>query len=303
MNKMQRRSQLKELLRNQEIAKFYDEMQISLREGHIIGGALNIPEVVRDRIKDLMAMYSGFYDEVQVVPVGVDGRIFVSVGEALAKWNNATASEEELESSIDLLEVEDIKVSGYITVSNAVLEDSVIETAMYIEELLAKAMGYAIDNGILNGVGDSTGDGPMIYEPIGILKNLPESNIVTTEFTVPKILSNIGLIDKGKKEDIGEVVAVMKRQTYYKNILPTTTNVLPYPNINGIRVKYSAAVGDNEIILGDLKEYILAERSGIKIIQSEHQKFIQDQTVFKTIGRYDGKPHNDKAFVKLIKQV
>ncbi|NRT88725.1 phage major capsid protein [Clostridium beijerinckii] len=301
MNKMQRRSQLKELLRNKEIAKFYDEMQISLREGHIIGGVLNIPEIVRDRIKDLMAMYSGLYDEVQVVPVGVDGRIFVSVGEAVAKWNNATASEEELESSIDLLEVEDIKVSGYITVSNAALKDSEIETAMYIEELLAKAMGYAIDNGILNGAGNY--EETVVYEPIGILKNLPESNIVTTEFTVPKILSSIGLIDKGKKEDIGEVVAVMKRQTYYGDILPITTNVLPYPNINGIRVKYSAAVGDNEIILGDLKEYILAERSGIKIIQSEHQKFIQDQTVFKTIGRYDGKPHNDKAFVKLIKQV
>jgi len=303
MNKMQRRSQLKELLRNQEIAKFYDEMQISLREGHIIGGALNIPEVVRDRIKDLMAMYSGFYDEVQVVPVGVDGRVFVSIGEAIAKWNDVKVSLEELNSSIDLLEMEDIKVGGYLPVSNGILEDSVIDTAMYIEELLAKAMGYAIDNGILNGVGDNTGDSPVLYEPIGILKNLPISNIVTTEFTAPKILSSIGLIDKGKKDDIGEVVAVMKRQTYYQDILPITTNVLPYPNINGIRVNYSTAVGDNEIILGDLKEYILAERSGIIINMSEHQRFLQDQTIFRVVGRYDGKPHNDKAFVKLIKQI
>ena len=303
MNNIKRRSQLRELLRNQETEKFYDEMQISLREGHIIGGALNIPEVVRDRIKDLMAMYSGFYDEVQVVPVGVDGRVFVSIGEAIAKWNDVKVSLEELNSSIDLLEMEDIKVGGYLPVSNGILEDSVIDTAMYIEELLAKAMGYAIDNGILNGVGDNTGDSPVLYEPIGILKNLPISNIVTTEFTAPKILSSIGLIDKGKKDDIGEVVAVMKRQTYYQDILPITTNVLPYPNINGIRVKYSTAVGDNEIILGDLKEYILAERSGIIINMSEHQRFLQDQTIFRVVGRYDGKPHNDKAFVKLIKQI
>lgn len=303
MNNIKRRSQLKELLRDKEIAKFYDEMQISLREGHIIGGTLNIPEVVRDRVKDLMAMYSGFYDEVQVVPVGIDGRVFISVGEVIAKWNDVAVSLEELESSIDLLEMEDIKVGGYLPVSNAVLKDSVIDTAMYIEELLAKAMGYAIDNGILNGVGDTSGDGPVIYEPIGILKNLPVSNVVTTEFTVPKILSSIGLIDNGNKEDIGEVVAVMKRQTYYKDILPITTNVLPYPNINGIRVKYSAAVGDNEIILGDLKEYILAERSGIRINMSEHQRFLEDQTIFRVVGRYDGKPHNNKSFVKLIKQV
>ncbi|BBK75876.1 phage major capsid protein [Clostridium butyricum] len=303
MNRMQRRSQLKELLRNEQIAKFYDEMQISLREGHIIGNVLNMPEVVRDRIKDLMGLYSGFYDEVQVVPIGVDGRVCVSVGEAIAKWNDVKASLEELNSSIDLLEMEDIKVGGYLPVSNGVLEDSVIETAMYIEELLAKAMGYAIDNGILNGVGDTTGDGPLIYEPVGILKNLPEDNVVTIEFTAPKILSSIGLIDKGKKEDIGEVVAVMKRQTYYQDILPITTNVLPYPNINGIRVKYSAAVEDNEIILGDLKEYILSERSGIRINMSEHQRFLEDQTIFRVVGRYDGKPHNNKSFVRLIKQV
>jgi HK97 family phage major capsid protein len=199
--------------------------------------------------------------------------------------------------------MEDIKVGGYLPISNSTLEDSVIETAMYIEELLAKAMGYAIDNGILNGAGNSGEDTMKVYEPIGILKNIPVSNVVTTEFTAPKILSSIGLIDKGKKEDIGEVVAVMKRQTYYKEILPITTNVLPYPNINGIRVKYSAAVGDNEIILGDLKEYILSERSGIRIDQSRQQRFMQEQTIFKVVGRYDGKPHNNKAFVKLIKQI
>lgn len=300
MNNIKRRSQLRELLRNQETAKFYDEMQISLREGHIIGGALNIPEVVRDRVKDLMSMYSGFYDEVQVVPVGTDGRVFVSVGEAIAKWDDVVVSLEELDASIDLLEMEDIRVGGYIPISNGVLKDSVIDMAMYIEELLAKAMGYAIDNGILNGVGYGVTE---VYEPTGILKNLPVSNVVTTEFTVPNILSSISLIDNGNKEDIGEVVAVMKRQTYYKDILSITTNVLPYPNINGIRVKYSAAVGDNEIILGDLKEYILAERSGIRINFSEHQRFLEDQTIFRVVGRYDGKPHNDKAFVKLIKQV
>lgn len=299
MNKVQRRSQLRKLLRNEQIAKFYDEVQISLREGHIIGKTLNMPEEVRDRIKDLMVMYSGFYEEVQVVPVGIDGRVLVSIGEAKAKWNDIVVSNEELNSSIDLLEMEDIKVGGHLPISNSVLEDSVIETALYIEELLAKAMGYAIDNGILNGKGDYV----TVYEPIGILKNLPISNVVTTEFTVPKILSNISLIDKGKKDDIGEVVAVMKRQTYYKDILPITNNVLSYPNINGIRVRYSAAVGDNEIILGDLKEYILSERSGIRIDMSEHRRFLEEQTMFRVVGRYDGKPHNNKAFVKLIKQV
>lgn len=298
MNRIKRRNQLKELLRNEQIAKFYDEVQISLREKHIISGVLNIPDEVKDRIKDLISMYSGFYNEVQVVPVGIDGRVFVSVSEAAAKWNNIAVSDEELESSIDLLEMNDIRLGGYLPIGKGTLEDSVIDTAIYIEEILAKAMGYALDNGILNGVGDYE----KVFEPIGILMNLPESNIVTTEFTLPNILSSISLVDKGNKADIGEVVAVMKRQTYYKDILPITTNTLSYPNINGIRIKFSSAVGDNEIILGDLKEYILAERNQIRIEQSDHQRFLEDQTIFKIVGRYDGKPHNNKAFVKIIKR-
>ncbi len=193
----------------------------------------------------------------------------------------------------------DIRLGGYLPIGKGTLEDSVIDTAMYVEEILAKAMGYALDNGILNGVGDYE----KVFEPIGILMNLPESNILNTEFTVPNILSSISLIDKGNKADIEEVVAVMKRQTYYKGILPIINNILPYPNINGIRVKFSAAVGDDEIILGDLKEYILEERNQIRIEQSDHQRFLEDQTIFKIVGRYDGKPHNNKAFVKIIKSV
>lgn len=299
MNKLERRNQLRELLRNEKVAKFYDELQISLREKHIIGGALNIPEVARDRIKDLISKYSGFYDEVQVVPIGTDGRVYISIGEAKAKWNSIATTNEELDSSIHVLEMEDIRVGGFLPVNNGVLEDSVIDTAMYLEELLAKAIAYGLDNGILNGKGDYQTE----FEPIGILMNLPVSNIVTIQFTLVNILSQIDLIDIGDKEDIGEVVAVMKRKTYYKDILPITTNTLPYPNINGIRVKFSSVVEDNTIILGDLKEYILGERSKMRVEESDHQRFTEEQTLFKAVGRYDGKPHNDKAFVKIIKAI
>ena len=50
--------------------------------------------------------------------------------------------------------------------------------------------------------------------------------------------------------------------------------------------KFSVAVGDDEIILGDLKEYILAERNQIRIEKSDHPRFLEDQTIFKTVTRY-----------------
>lgn len=299
LNAANHKNELRNLLQVKEVREFYNTLQLSLRKGFIVGGTLEVPELVQDRLRDLLTIYSGLYSEVQVVPVGTDGRVLVSVGEAEAKWDEVKISLEELQSSIDLIEMEDIRLGGYIPISNGVLDDSVVNMVLYLEELLVKALALGIDNGIINGVGDYV----SVYEPIGVLKNLPVENVVTKSFTLSNILSQISLIGTGSKDDIGEVIAVMKRKTYYKDILPLANPVLPYPNINSIRVKFSAAIADDTIIIGDFKEYILAERNSIRIEQSTDQLFLEDQTVFKIIGRYDGKPHINNAFVKIVKGV
>lgn len=47
-------------------------------------------------------------------------------------------------------------------------------------------------------------------------------------------------------------------------------------------------IPDNTIIFGYFENYVLAERAGTVIGQSEHVRFIEDQTVFKGTARYDG---------------
>ena len=48
---------------------------------------------------------------------------------------------------------------------------------------------------------------------------------------------------------------------------------------------------------GDL--YLLAEREGASVAQSEHVRFIEDQTVFKGTARYDGVPVIAEGFVAI----
>jgi HK97 family phage major capsid protein len=48
--------------------------------------------------------------------------------------------------------------------------------------------------------------------------------------------------------------------------------------------------------MGYGKGYLLAERAGVKLGQSEHVKFIEDQTVFKGTARYDGVPVIPEGF-------
>ena len=50
------------------------------------------------------------------------------------------------------------------------------------------------------------------------------------------------------------------------------------------------------LIFGYFKNYVLAERAGTKLGQSEHVRFIEDQTVFRGTARYDGKPAIREAF-------
>jgi len=45
--------------------------------------------------------------------------------------------------------------------------------------------------------------------------------------------------------------------------------------------------------------YTLAERAGTKFAQSEHVRFLQDQTVMKGTARYDGAPAIPEAFVAI----
>jgi HK97 family phage major capsid protein len=53
----------------------------------------------------------------------------------------------------------------------------------------------------------------------------------------------------------------------------------------------------NVIIGGYFDLFLLAERSGAKLSQSEHVKFVEDQTVFKGTARYDGLPVIAEGFV------
>ena len=58
-------------------------------------------------------------------------------------------------------------------------------------------------------------------------------------------------------------------------------------------------VPNNNIVMGYFDLYALLEKKGITIDTSEHVKFLDDQTVVRGRGRYDGKPVIAKAFVAI----
>lgn len=281
------------LLEDEPTRDFYLSLEHSLRANHILGGQIEVPEQAMTRIKEIVKETSALYDEVLKVPVGTDGRIVIDTGEFMFTWGALS----EVDVQPQRLEVEDLTLGGYIKVCKSALEDTTINTYEYIEAMLAETLARALDHGMINGAGDYE----TVLEPVGVLKNLAPTNEVTSDFTIKDLLSKVSLITQGDKKDIGEVIAVMKRSTYYTEVLPQVTTNQETPNINGVRVKFTGAVGDNTILLGDFSQYLLTERAEGKITRSDDKYFTDDQSVFKLVSRYDGKPLNMNAFVKVTK--
>ena len=304
MNEFTQRDKMQNLLRNKEVRNFYSDLQVRLRNGSITRGSeLAIPDEAEDSLTELIKQYSALYSEVQMIPIGINGRATVSVDDVKATWGSSIAGLNELDSSLTAVELQDNMLGCFTSIPNSTLENTLIDMALYIEDLLAQAMAYGFDDAVINGAGDNA----AVFEPRGIMMNLPQTNRSTLQlnfsdqsiYAPGHILREISLITPGTKDDIGEVIAVMKRKTYYSYAASGSNSSLPYPNLNGVRVKFTPAVGDNKIILGDFKQYVMGKRRGAKIASSDQARFTQEQTIFKVSGRFDGQPLNNAAFVEI----
>lgn len=304
MDQYTKRDKMQNLLRSKPVRDFYSDLQVRLRNGSLSRGAkIVIPEEAEDSLTELIKEYSALYSEVRMIPIGIDGRAVVSVDDVKAAWSFSADILPEMDSSLTAIELADNKLGCFTSVPNSTLENTLIDMALYIEDLLAQAMAYGFDDAVINGAGDNA----AVFEPRGIMMNLPTTNQVTLTMDAMDqslvspghILNEISLITPGTKDDIGEIIAVMKRKTYYNYAAAGANSSLPYPNLNGVRVKFTPAVGDKKIILGDFKQYVMGKRRGAQIAASDQVKFTDDQTLFRVSGRFDGQPLNNAAFVEI----
>ena len=304
MNKLQVRELLKsgEYYERSEVKEFYEKFK-NLRQ--VKGAELTIPEVVVNRIMDIMGDYTTLYPLVDKMRVKGTVRILVDTDTTPAEWMEMRAAVPVGDvGTITDIDLDGFKVGKVTFVDNSILQDSIINLDDYVSKKIARAIALALDIAILKG------KGAAFKQPEGIITNLPAKQKVTVtdpNSYVP-IVKPIGSIDTGE-DSVGEIVAVMKRSTYYNrlleySVLPTaagnTVAKLPNlgsPDLLGLRVVFNNAMEDNQILFGDFKQYLLVERESIVIESSTHAKFTEDQTGFRGKGRFDGKPVKPEAFV------
>ena len=308
----------------EDVKEFLQRVRDMKGQTRAVNGAdLLIPEVVVGLIRENILRYSKLIKHVNLKPVKGEARQLVAGTIPEAVWTEACATLNELSLNFYDEEVDGYKVGGYIAVCNATLEDSDIALAEEIISALGQAIGIALDKAILYGTD--------VKMPLGIMTRLVQtakpagyrptrrewvdlhtSNIISIANSVTgvNLFKQIVLASgaaKGKYSR-GQKVWVMNETTYTK-IMAESMSVNAagaivagvngqMPVIGGV-IEVLEFIPDNVIIGGYFDLYLLSERAGTRIAQSEHVQFIEDNTVFKGTARYDGTPVIDEAFVAI----
>lgn len=291
----------------------------------VTGAELTIPEVMLDLIRDNLHRYSKLISKVRLRPLKGKARQTISGAIPEGIWTEACASLNELALVFNQMEVDGYKVGGFIPICNATLEDSDLNLAEEILDAISQAIGLAVDKAILYGTGKKM--------PLGIATRLAQSSqpsdwsakapawtdlratnltklnpadYTTSEAYWADVI--VKLATARGNYSTGEKFWAMNETTHMKlmsrmlafnasgALVAAMNNAMPIIAGDIVILPF---IPDNDIIGGYGSLYLLVERAGIKLAQSEHVRFIEDQTVFKGTARYDGKPVFGEGFVVL----
>lgn len=307
----------------EDIKNFLGEVRTCIKEKRAISNVgLTIPETMLELLKTKVEQTSKLLSRVTMRPVAGTARqrIMGSIPEAI--WTEMCARLNELDLGFNDVEVDGYKVGGFFAVCNAILEDNDVNLMSEILNALGKAIGKALDKAILYGTG--------IKMPLGIVTRLAQASAPsdyqdtyrkwedlhtshvlsgsgkTGIALFQEIVTNTGVIENDYSDQ--GLVWIMNKKTHTKlkvqamgtnmnaAIVSGFENTMPVAGGEVIELPF---IADDDIIFGYMDMYLMAERAGISLGQSEHVRFIDDQTVFKGTARYDGVPVIAEAFAMM----
>ena len=312
------------MFEREDVKDFLGTIRTAIAEKRTItGGNLLVPEVFVGLIRENIMEYSKLYKHVNVRAIGGNGREIVMGTIPEAVWTDCCANINELSLTFNDAEVGCWRVGGYFDICNATIQDSMFDLASEVLTTLGQAIGLALDKAIIFGLGTRMPKGfftrlaeqsqPADYPATArTWVDLHTSNILTIANTVTGVdLFRAFVTDAAAAKGVysrGEKVWVMNEVTYaklmaaamapdmYGQLVPGMEARMPV--VGGI-IEVLPFIPDNMIFGGYLDLYLLAEREGTRLEQSEHVHFLQDRTVFKGVARYDGLPVIAEGFVAI----
>lgn len=307
-----------------DVKAYLGEVRAAIKEKRAVTGAgLTIPDVMLELIRQEIAHASRLerFLNVKHVPGTAKQNIAGTIPEAV--WGEMTAAINEITMGFNQITADGFKVGAYIAIANAILEDSDVALGSEIITAIGGSIAKARDKATLFGDG--------VRMPLGIVTRLAQTSqpanwgenapawtdLHSTNVVTLNIDGSSGaaffqsLIEKlaiAKPKTSAEgLFWVMNRKTHlhlmakalaFDSSAALVANTTLMPIVGGEIVEFEDnEIPDNWICGGFGKNYLSIERAAVKFASSDIPLFLQEQTVFKGSGRYDGLPVFGEAFV------
>lgn len=318
-------SERQRMVATPQAQEFLAEIRSIISDKRAVTGAdLTIPIEFLDIIRENTFRYSKLLARVRVRDGRGTARQTIAGTVPEAVWTECCGALNELEFSFSQVEVDCYKVGGYVPLCNSLLEESDLDLAGEVLEMISQAIGYALDKAILYGRENlkmPTGIVPSLAQtaqpsnwdvngPAWV--DLHETNLITIDANLTGAAFWSALRMAAAKTftvyNRGETFWAMNSMTYAmlesKAIATTVTGEwvamiggrLPIVSGN-IDVLEFIPTGDIIGGYGDL--YLLRRHSGTTIGADEtgYINRVRDITLFFGKSRADGKPIIRGAFV------
>ena len=287
------------------------------------GAELGIPTEFMQILRDLTYQNSKLWPYVHSEAIrGYSRQNIVGTG-AEAVWTEMLANINEISLDFTQLEMDGYMLAGYMAISNAVLQDDAdLQLLTSILNAMGEANARALDKAIVYGTGKKMPVGfvtrlaaattPTWWSnDQGDFTDLHTSHILKLDIDTTSgaaffgtLIEALGVADP--KYSDGRVFWVMNRKTHIRlmskalafnaaaAITAGINNTFPIVGGDIVELEFMA---DNDIAGGFGSLMRMAEREGLSIASSDIPFFLRNMTVYRSIGRYDGKPARGEAFV------
>lgn len=297
--------------------------QLRAQQNSATGAELGIPIEFMQILRDLTYQNSKLWPYVHSESIRGNARQNIVGTGAEAVWSEMLANINEITLDFTQLEMDGYMLAGYMAISNAVLQDdSDLQLLTSILNAMGEANARAMDKAIVYGTGKKMPVGFITRlaasakpdwwnNDQGDFSDLHSSHILKLDIDSTSgaaffgtLIESLGIADP--KYSDGRVFWVMNRKTHIRLMAKALAfdasaalaaginNTFPIIGGDIVELEFMA---DNDIAGGFGSLMRMVEREGMSIASSDIPLFLRNMTVFRSIGRYDGKPARGEAFV------
>ena len=164
-------AQRNEIVAQEDVQTFFAKLRsMKGTNAALQGGELTIPVIFLDLIAENMYRYSKLLNRIRIRNVGGEARQTIAGTVPEAVWTEMCGVINELTFAFNQVTLDGYKLAGFIPVCNSLLEDSDINLASWIVEMLSEALGLGMDKAILYGKGSAS------HMPLGIVTRLAQTS-------------------------------------------------------------------------------------------------------------------------------